>query len=237
MSRYAVKVLDYVPDEGQLAQALLDQHACLVDDEAVDVDPLQSMHFGTFLPAEDDPSTIVDEREPAARYFAALHPRTSAALPRLRPWHSTAAAIGTYIAIIGTRIAEDQHTPVARWRSPLSRIIREVGRLADGWAGEFSRAPSDGIVRTMQTLAGLLPAGAAEPSAEVDPDDGTVALTWTSNAKDESFTITIFSSGKVGGAHAALGKSALRAWIVPVQDYRKISAHLNQPRLLAIICG
>lgn len=234
MSRHAVKALDYTPEEGQLARALLDQDASILDEAVVDT---YTFAGSTFLPLDDmDPSTIVDERDFGVRYVSGFTVRPHPVLTRFRPGHLT-AAIGARLVPGCTQPYEPALLPVARWNSPLSRIIREVGRLADGWAGENSRAPTDEIVRAMQTLAGLLPAGATEPSAEIDPDDGTVALTWTSANKDESFTTTIFNSGRVGGAHAAIGKSAMRAWIVPVQDYRKLSAHLNQPGLLAIICG
>lgn len=236
MSRYAAKALDYSPEEGQLAQALLQDQVGLMEDETVDTGPMHACLFGTFLPTEEiDQSTIVDERESFARH-SGLFMRPHAVHTWFRPRFQT-GVVGTIIAAVGGRIREDAYVPVARWKGPLSRIEHEVGRLTDGWAGRNTRAPSDQIVRAMQTLAGLLPAGATEPSAEVDPDDGTVALTWTSAEKDESFTTTIFNSGKIGGAHAALGKRSMPAWIVPVQDYRKLSAHLNQPRLLAIICG
>ncbi|NTG09279.1 hypothetical protein [Rhizobium rhizogenes] len=123
-------------------------------------------------------------------------------------------------------LTADEHKPerrrlIARGISArpamAENLVRELGRLVNGWDGPESIAPSERVLLDIQQVAASLPSKTRAPEAEVDPDDGTVILRWLNEDASRSFSLTFMGRGNVTGFYSA-ENSPEPAWKFSASD-------------------
>ena len=85
----------------------------------------------------------------------------------------------------------------------LLEAIEHLGKLADGWAGEDSVAPSDQAIKDARLLVSLLPEGIPEPTV-CAADDGEILIDWVVDDKkaivglegDRGFGYALYHAGR-----------------------------------------
>jgi hypothetical protein len=121
-----------------------------------------------------------------------------------------------------------------KWE-PLGSILKNLGRVKPGWAGDGSVAPNDRALRDIAVMSALLPSTAQQPEVEVDADDGSIVLRWISDSREESFSLTFFGNGNAIGVLATTNGTSLPSWKASVTDFRKLSAHLLNDRIAKLV--
>lgn len=109
-------------------------------------------------------------------------------------------------------------------------LVRNIGRLKDGWAGPDSRAPSstvtDDILRILFST-NILVRG-AEPEIEVEADYGFVSLRWFDADHQNSLTITFYGGGRIIATYSSLVAPRLGAREFSTQDIGELSSFLSE---------
>lgn len=77
-------------------------------------------------------------------------------------------------------------------------IAADVARLSVDWDGQGGLAPSEQTVRSIESVASLLPPQTRAPEAEVDGGDGSVSLRWFGADGASVFSLTISNFEIVG---------------------------------------
>lgn len=135
---------------------------------------------------------------------------------------------GTWTAVNSFRLSKEEEGPRSiKWYpgnhpSMAQKLVRELGRLANGWAGPDTMAPSSHVLRDIQLVASSLPSRTRIPEAEVDPDDGAVILRWLNENATRSFSLTFVGAGNVTGFYSA-DNSAEPAWKMSVSDATRLA--------------
>lgn len=145
---------------------------------------------------------------------------------------STSSALHVYYSytpIFGSPILEEREKTVS------DRIARELEDLSDGWAGEGSYAPKSKTVQELTTVIDQLSFKIRMPSVEVDPDDGSVSLTWLAPDRQRSFTFVFMGDGKVTGVFATVAPPRSKGWSVPVDNDVQLAAKLEQQAIADVI--
>jgi hypothetical protein len=75
------------------------------------------------------------------------------------------------------------------WSHTMAGCVDRLGRMADGWAGTDSKAPSSVAIRELQGLAPFLPLMTRTPEIEVEPSDGEIKLAWRATLVPRSIAI------------------------------------------------
>lgn len=114
------------------------------------------------------------------------------------------------------------------------KVVRELGRLTDGWAGPDSVAPSANILRDIQLVASSLPSSTRTPDAEVDPDDGSVVLRWMQEGALRSFSLTFVGQGGVTGFYSA-DDSSDPAWRLKASDSIRLAIKFSADNVQTLI--
>jgi hypothetical protein len=113
------------------------------------------------------------------------------------------------------------------WHSTLDRILKELGRLTDGWAGPDSRAPGKQAQDNIQRVGVLFPANTLPPGLEVDPDDGEIVLTWANAKTRAAFSLSFDESKFVTGVISSNHPDWWRPWKCSVASERDFLEHLE----------
>jgi hypothetical protein len=118
--------------------------------------------------------------------------------------------------------------------SVIEQIVRELGRLNDGWAWSEAKAPSESVLRDMQTAAIALPHNMRRPEIEVDPDDGAVVLRWVLAATNRTFSLTFLGNGSVTGFLSS-DDDPQPAWASRVNDAGRLVTRVSEDRIYQVI--
>ncbi|TBD68308.1 hypothetical protein ELH16_08570 [Rhizobium ruizarguesonis] len=136
-------------------------------------------------------------------------------------------------------VTEDAYARIAHWHSSRHRnvaqkVVRELGRLKNGWAGSGSVAPSANILRDIQLVASSLPSSTRSPDVEVDPDDGSVVLRWMQEGALRSFSLTFVGQGRVTGFYSADDSSA-PAWRLKASDSIRLAIKFSADNVQSLL--
>ncbi|MBY3066217.1 hypothetical protein HFO74_22820 [Rhizobium laguerreae] len=136
-------------------------------------------------------------------------------------------------------IREEAYARIAQWHSGrdpnvAQKVVRELGRLKNGWAGLDSVAPSGNILRDIQLVASSLPSSTRSPDVEVDPDDGSVVLRWMQQAALRSFSLTFVGEGWVTGFYSADDSSA-PAWRLKASDSIRLAIKFSPDNVQSLL--
>jgi hypothetical protein len=148
-------------------------------------------------------------------------------------------AVGARAAVIGSAYPNtESELPVAArgLKAPASvvdQIVRELGRLTDGWAWPEAKAPSESVLKDVQTAAVALPHTLRKPEVEVDPDDGAVVLRWLGE-NGQTFSLTFVGNGFVTGFLSS-DNDKLPAWSNRVDDAIRLLLKISDDRVVAVI--
>lgn len=129
-------------------------------------------------------------------------------------------------------LAKEQYTPLeSTFIGARMAVIRDISRLKDGWDGLGSRAPSTSIKDDVSKVANFFPINSAEPSVEIDPEDGTVVLRWAKPLA--KFSLTFVGTRSVTGF--LLDAENKPAWKVGVSDFKALYSRLHDERVLQVM--
>ena len=136
-------------------------------------------------------------------------------------------------AAISNHVLDTNKQKTAPYAGVGEEIIRELGRLTPGWAGENSVPPPDSVLRDVLTVTTLLPAEVIEPETEVDPDDGSVILRWMNEDSTSSFSLTFLGRGEVGGFLSS--HPTVPAWKIRISETAHITSKIMSEGVLELI--
>ncbi len=117
------------------------------------------------------------------------------------------------------------------------KVVLELGKLKDGWAGEGSIAPSKATIKDVGAVLDLLPINAAMPLVEVEEDDGTVSLRWLASDGQRSFSLVCRGAGRVTGVVATIDPPRSSPWSADISDEVKIASKLEEQIASGIFAG
>lgn len=109
-------------------------------------------------------------------------------------------------------------------------VIRELARLAPGWAGPGSIAPTGRLLREILNVIVSLPFRTNPPETEVDPDDGAVVLRWSNTSNTQSFSLTFLGRGEVTGF-----LTGEPAWKLKISDAINLAVKLGAPSIATVV--
>lgn len=118
--------------------------------------------------------------------------------------------------------------------SVAQKVVRELGRLKNGWSGAGSVAPSDNILRDIQLVASSVPSLTRAPDVEVDPEDGSVVLRWMEAGASRSFSLTFVGQGWVTGFYSADDTSA-PAWRLRASDSIRLAIKFSNDNVQSLL--
>ncbi|VVT14839.1 hypothetical protein [Hoeflea sp. EC-HK425] len=84
------------------------------------------------------------------------------------------------------------HNSATSWAM---RIVSELGRLKEGWAGEGSAAPKSSIGRDILTVYPQI--DARNPDVEIDDETGNVSFRWFGRDALSAVTMNFIGEGKI----------------------------------------
>lgn len=118
------------------------------------------------------------------------------------------------------------------WQSDIERLVDQLGRLNDGWAGKGSVAPTAAVLSDIDAASVVLSDLEIAPIAEVDEGDGSVKLVWE---KDERrFCLVFNGNNKVIGFITSFSEE-FAPWSLPVDDDIRLADKLSDDNVLKII--
>ncbi len=134
---------------------------------------------------------------------------------------------------------EESYSKPIQWSSSIhpsmaQKLVRELGRLTNGWSGPDSIAPSANVLRDIQLVSSSLPSFTRTPEAEVDPDDGSVVLRWIDGDASRSFTLTFVGQGGVTGFYSA-DDSSTPAWRLKASDSIRLAIKFSADNVQTLL--
>lgn len=115
----------------------------------------------------------------------------------------------------------------------LSLLVRDLGRLSNGWCGEDSVAPTERVLLDIQQVLSLVAGEIKVPETEVDPDDGMVVLRWSGEGYTATFSLTFPGTGYVTGYLSKAEK--VPAWRYRTDDVLAIARHISSDEVASLI--
>lgn len=115
------------------------------------------------------------------------------------------------------------------WFDKLDKIITELGRLKNGWDGDSAPAPSQSLLNQMERALRALPHETSEPSIEVDPSDGSVAVRWWADDHNSAFSLNFTGNERVYGVFSSIDQPPPPSWDCFVNDETKIIDRIEHP--------
>jgi hypothetical protein len=115
--------------------------------------------------------------------------------------------------------------------------MSELEQLEAGWAGDGTVVPSEGILKDVRYLFMEALEWVDVPGAEVDPDTGTVTLSWSRPGRPAEFSLVLRGKGEVTGVLTELPPTNYRPWRLPLSDLGAISKRLQEPKVRDLIAG
>jgi hypothetical protein len=117
------------------------------------------------------------------------------------------------------------------------RIVSELGRIKDGWAGEGTVAPTNQIVTDVESAIERLPVFAKMPAIEIDEEDGTVALRWLAQDRNSSLSLVFRGNKRVTGVFATIAPPRSTTWSFSVSEEIQIAKQFDEPTVRQLIVG
>lgn len=117
------------------------------------------------------------------------------------------------------------------------RVVAELEKLSDGWAGEGSLAPTPATIQDVDLVLSALPASSIMPDIEVDDDDGVVTLRWMTTQQTKSCALVFRGDGRVTGVFSTIDPPRSTAWSANVRDDTKIAIALDELSVREVITG
>jgi hypothetical protein len=124
--------------------------------------------------------------------------------------------------------AKDEKLPFAPAQTVADKIVRELGRVKDGWAGPGTVAPSKRVLADVETVAMRLPLNLKTPTIDIDEEEGSVALRWIAADKESSFSLVFRGNGKVLGVLATIEPPRSVSWSLGVREEVQIAFKLEE---------
>ncbi|MGY3035923.1 hypothetical protein ACVIIV_005093 [Bradyrhizobium sp. USDA 4354] len=124
--------------------------------------------------------------------------------------------------------AKDEKPLFAPAQTVADKIVRELGRVRDGWAGPGTVAPSKRVLADVETVAMRLPLNLKTPLIDIDEEDGSVALRWIAADKESSFSLVFRGNGKVLGVLATIEPPRSVSWSLGVREEVQIAFKLDE---------
>ncbi|TBB25193.1 hypothetical protein ELH51_27315 [Rhizobium ruizarguesonis] len=121
-----------------------------------------------------------------------------------------------------------------RPRPTIDVVVRELGRVEPGWAGEDSVAPSTRVLRDIRSVSVCLPQFIKMPEVEIEPDDGSVILRWTDDAATASFSLSFHGKGEVIGFLSATN-DAKPAWKCKVDSFSVLAVRTSDEKIRSLL--
>ncbi|MCP1931788.1 hypothetical protein [Bradyrhizobium elkanii] len=188
---------------------------------------------------DDDEPVVIDPLETTARSTGVLRARRyfdpnevwatcpqSAGVIRGRVFTLTYSGVVNAEQLVWTR--DDARVLIGFAETAGDRIVRELGRIKDGWAGPGTVAPSATMLADVEAVVAHLLANAKMPSIEVDEEDGSVALRWVAASRNQSFSLVFRGNGKVSGVLATIDPPRSKSWSLTVNDEIQIASRLDE---------
>ncbi|MDI2109516.1 MULTISPECIES: hypothetical protein [Bradyrhizobium] len=163
-----------------------------------------------------------------AATFAALGP-TPVSLSK--NWKAIKQSVVVYDRRDKTGVVRSTESTIA------DKVVLELARLKNGWAGEGSMAPPKATIKDVGAVLDLLPISAAMPLVEVEEDDGTVSLRWLASDGQRSFSLVCRGSGRVTGVVATINPPRSSPWSAAVSDEVQIASKLEEQIASGIFVG
>ncbi|RXH15150.1 hypothetical protein EAS54_18865 [Bradyrhizobium guangzhouense] len=129
----------------------------------------------------------------------------------------------------GVGRADDLEKPLAE------RVGFELAKLADGWAGDGSVAPSIKVVRDVGLVLNQLPFKTRIPIVDIDEENGSVAVRWIADDRMKSFSLVFRGNGKVSGVLATIDPPRSKSWSFEVGEEVQIASKLEEPSVRHLI--
>jgi hypothetical protein len=112
-------------------------------------------------------------------------------------------------------------------RAPTDRIIFALETTEKNWAGPGSMPPLQSAIDDFISIAYLLQSNYRMPEVEVDQEDGSVHLIWSSKDKRRSFLLAFNGNGRVIGALSCLDGLKYTPWAFSVSAETAIASRLS----------
>jgi hypothetical protein len=116
--------------------------------------------------------------------------------------------------------------------APFEKLLSEVERLKDHWAGPDSVAPPKEVVRDLRAFLSQLEPKTRVPEVDVDTDDGSVTLRWP--VGNSVFSCVLSGKGAVTGVFSSLKDQRPASWRCKV-DENALRRVLESPEVRAFI--
>jgi hypothetical protein len=117
------------------------------------------------------------------------------------------------------------------------RIVSELGRIKDGWAGEGTVAPAAQTISDVEMAVERIPVSAKMPAIEIDEEDGTVALRWVAEDRSSSFSLVFRGNGRATGVIATIDPPRSSTWGFAVSEEIQIAKQFDEPMVRQLTVG
>ena len=115
------------------------------------------------------------------------------------------------------------------------RLETLMSDVPDGWAGAGSLALPKPVVADVVAILPLLPAEAVMPEVEVDPECGTVTLSWMADDMSSGFSLVFVGNGCVVGVMS--GELHMAPWKLMCTDLDRVRGSLIDPVTKSLVTG
>ncbi len=126
-------------------------------------------------------------------------------------------------------LAGQSHSPRP---TGLEKVLTELGRLQDGWAGVGSVSPSSDVLRDVEHVIAALDQEIETPQFEIDPDDGSVTMFWQGGS--QAFSLIVSGNGSISGVLSPY-QSVYAPWTLPAAEIEKIAGKLQNELVQSLI--
>ncbi|RYZ82453.1 MAG: hypothetical protein EOP06_21635 [Proteobacteria bacterium] len=114
------------------------------------------------------------------------------------------------------------------------RIVADLGRLKDGWAGPGSKAPKATVIRDIERIFSAFENDTSLPNVEVDGEDGTAVMYWQIDRN--AFSLMINGDGKISGVLSP-SRHDYKVWTVSSSETEKLARRLADSVIAHLIKG
>lgn len=154
---------------------------------------------------------------------------------------TTNSNVGVYYGVCVTADCTEKSVAWRRVGSATSsvgdRIVNELGRIKDGWAGAGSIAPTTQAVNDVESVMGRLPIASKMPAIEIDEEDGMISLRWLANDRNSSFSLVFRGNGRVTTVIATIDPPRSAPLSFAVTEEIKIASKFDEPAVDQLIVG
>lgn len=144
--------------------------------------------------------------------------------------------VGAQTVVVYDRRERDDARKLAE-ASVADKVVLELAKLENGWAGEGTVAPSKKTIEEIGAVLDLLPANVAMPLIEVEEEDGAVSLRWIAANGPRSFSLVCRGAGRVTGVVATIDPPRSTAWSAYVTDDVQIASKVEDQIADGIFAG